>query len=134
MLKEQFISDAIAECNTTRTSTFAEFIARVFKGKFVEIYLSDSYEEVSMEQTSMNYPAVFCGEVVDAYRECLIIKCAYVKKHSGGKSGSMQLGNLLFISERAIKALNEIDGNGTLEDMFMRSKESILIKEYFEKK
>ena len=134
MLKEQFISDTIAECNTTRTSTFAEFIARIFKGKLIEIYLSDSYEEVSMEQTSMNYPAVFCGEVIGAYRECLIIKCAYVKKHNNGKLGTVHVGNILFISERAIKSLNEIDGNGTMEDMFMRSKESTMIKDFFDNK
>ena len=35
------------------------------------------------QQVSTSYPAVFCGKVVAAYRECLIINCAYVGK--GGK-------------------------------------------------
>jgi len=127
MIAEEYVLHKVKEANAEgRTKTFAEFIASVFEGKFVEIYLSDAYEEISMEQTSQNYPAVFCGKVVGAYRECLMINCAYIDK---GKH--MKLGNILFLSERAIKAINEIDGNGIMEDMFLRSKESLIIKENF---
>lgn len=72
------------------------------------------------------YPAVFCGKVVAAYRECLIISCVFVNK-----ARHLQLGNMMFISERAIRALNEIDGNGIIEDMMLRSKESLDIKAMF---
>ncbi len=126
MVSEHLVLDTIKECNKDRTKTLAEFIATIFEGKFIEIYLSDSYEEVSTEQISTNYPAVFCGKVVAAYRECLIINSVYMDQ-----SRSIRLGNLLFISERAIKALNEIDGNGIMEDMFLRSKESLVIKDMF---
>lgn len=110
-----------------RTRTFAEFIASVFKDRFVEIYLGDSYEEVSTEQISTAYPAVFCGKVVAAYRECLVLNSVFVNP----SSKKLELGNLMFISERAIRALNEIDGKGIIEDMFLRSKESLEIKEHF---
>lgn len=106
--------------------TFAEFLSVIFKDKFIEVYLGDAYEDVSTEQISTSYPAVLCGKVVAAYRECLIIEAAYVDQ-----SKKMKLGNLLFISERAIRALNEIDGNGILEDMMLRSKESLDIKAVF---
>jgi hypothetical protein len=127
MASEEQVFEAIKVCNDGgRVKTFAEFIAEVFIGKFIEIYLSDSYEEVSMEQISQNYPAVFCGKVVGAYRECLIINSVFVNQ-----AHKMQLGNLMFLSERAIKAINEIDGNGTMEDMFLRSRESLIIKSTF---
>lgn len=127
MVSEEFIKQKIEEANEGgRTKTFAEFIASMFTGRFVEIYLSDSYEEVSVEQISTNYPAVFCGKVIGAYRECLIINAAYVNP-----SKKLQLGNMMFLSERAIKALNMIDGNGVMEDMFLRSKESLDIKAVF---
>jgi hypothetical protein len=127
MVTEGHVLDTIQSCNEEgRTKTFAEFIAQVFTGKFIEIYLSDSYEEVSMEQISQNYPAVFCGKVIGAYRECLVINSVFVNA-----AHHMQLGNLMFLSERAIKAINEIDGHGTLEDMFLRSRESLLIKSTF---
>lgn len=127
MVSEEFIKQKIEEANAGgRTHTFAEFIASMFTGRFVEIYLSDSYEEVSVEQISTNYPAVFCGKVVGAYRECLIINAAYVNP-----AKKLQLGNMMFLSERAIKALSMIDGNGIIEDMFLRSKESLDIKAVF---
>lgn len=123
MTTKKSVLALIEECNKDRTKTLAEFIAVLFKDKFIEIYLSDSYEEVSLEQTSMNYPAVFCGKVVAAYRECLVLNCAYVHNKKP------KLGSLLFINERAIKALNEVNGQGTIEGMFFRSKESLLIKD-----
>jgi hypothetical protein len=127
MVSEEFILQKMQEANDGgRAKTFAEFIASIFVGRFVEIYLSDSYEEVSVEQISTNYPAVFCGKVVGAYRECLVINAAYVDK-----SRKLQLGNMMFISERAIKALNAVDGNGTFEEMFLRSKESLDVKAAF---
>ena len=106
--------------------TFAEFLAEIFKGKFIEVYVGDAYEDVSTEQVSTTYPSVFCGQVVAAYRECLILKCAYIDN-----AHHMKLGNMVFVSERAIRALNEIDGNGILEDMMLRSKESLAIKRIF---
>jgi hypothetical protein len=123
MIPDHVVLDVINELNKDRTKTLAEFIAILYKDKFIEIYLGDSYEEVSTEQISTAYPAVFCGKVVAAYRECLIISAAFIKDKK------LQLGNLMLVNERAIRALNEVDGNGILEDMFLRSKESLAIKD-----
>lgn len=106
--------------------TFAEFLAEIFKDKFIEVYVGDSYEDISTEQINTTYPAVFCGKVVAAYRECLILNCAYVAQNR-----HLAMGNMMFVNERAIRALNEVDGNGTLEDMMLRSKETLDIKETF---
>ncbi len=127
MVTEQKILDAVQDCNTDRTSTFAEFIVKVFKGKFIEIYLGDSYEEVKTEQISTSYPSVFCGQVFAAYKECLVLKAVYVTD----TDKTPVLGNMVFISERAIRGLNEIDGIGLMEDMFLRSKDSLAIKSIF---
>jgi hypothetical protein len=127
MVNEQSVLDLIQECNKDRTKTLGEFIGTLFKDKFIEIYLGDSYEEVSLEQTSCAYPAVFCGKVVGAYRECLVINSVFVNEDK-----KLQLGHLMFINERAIRGLNEvIEGNGIIEDMFLRSKETSKIKRYF---
>lgn len=125
---EQEIKNKVEEMNKDRTKTFAEFIAITFKDRFIEIYLGDSYEEVSTEQISTAYPAVFCGKVVSAFKECLIINAAYI-----GKDKSLKLGNLMFVNERAIRALNEVDGEGIIEEMFLRSKESLDVKDHFDK-
>jgi hypothetical protein len=125
-ISEQSILDLIKECNKDRTKTLAEFIADLFKDKFIEMYLGDSYEEISLEQTSCAYPAVFCGKVVAAYRECLVINSVFVNDEK-----KLQLGHLMFINERAIRGLNEVSDNGIIEDMFLRSKETSKIKRHF---
>jgi hypothetical protein len=124
MVTEKQIKDTVQQLQGSG-KTFAEFLAEIFKDKFIEIYVGDSYEDLSTEQVSTPYPAVFCGKVIAAYRECLVISCAYVRNHH------LKLGNILFINERAIRALNEIDGNGIMEEMMMRSKESLAIKDVF---
>jgi len=109
--------------------SLAEFLGELFKGKFVEIYLGDSYEEVSTEQISISYPAVFCGRIVCAYRECLVISAAYINTNK-----KMNLGKLIFISERAIRAFTPIEEEGSgLEDMFLRSKEANRLARTFQK-
>lgn len=127
MTPDHVIHEVIDQLNKDRSKTFAEFIATLYKDKFVEIYLGDSYEEVSTEQISTAYPAIFCGKVIAAYRECLVISAAYVKDKK------LHIGNMMFINERAIRALNEVDGNGILEEMFLRSKESVSVKNAFSK-
>jgi hypothetical protein len=125
MVSENEVSDLVEQCKGSG-KTFAEFIAELFKDKFVEIYVGDAYEDVSVDQVSVTYPAIFCGKVVTAYRECLVISSVYV---DSGRH--LQLGNMMFISERAIRALNEVDGKGVIEDMMLRSKESLVIKKVF---
>jgi hypothetical protein len=107
----------IEDFNTEgRVKTFAEFIATAYKDKFIEIYLGDSYEDVSTDQISTSYAAVFCGKVIGAYRECLIINGI-----SNPKGSDYKLGNIVLINERAIRGLTEMDGMGTMDHMFLKS-------------
>lgn len=122
-LSEQYIMSTIEKLQGTG-KTFAEFLAEMFKDTFIEVYVGDAYEDISTEQISTTYPSVFCGKVLGAYRECLILNCAYV-----AQSRHLTMGNILFVNERAIRALSEVDGNGTLEDMMLRSKETLDIKQ-----
>jgi len=131
MISENNVLNTIEKFSGTGKS-FAEFIADLFKNKIIEIYMGDSYEEISLEQTSMSYPAVFCGKVIGAYKECLILNCAYVSKNSKKSSNpKCGVGNLLFINERGIRAINEVDNKGILEEMLLRSSETSLIPNFF---
>lgn len=125
MATEQQIHDAIVK-NKSSGNTYAEFIADLFKDEFIEVYVGDTYEEVSVEQISVEYPAVFCGRVVGAYKECLILDAAYINDNK-----KVQLGNFMFLNERAIRALNPLTGAGVLEDLFLRSREALAIKKTF---
>jgi hypothetical protein len=107
--------------------TIAEFLSVLLKDRVIEIYLGDSYEEISTEQVSVSYPAIICGKVIGAYRECLIINGGYVDRITK----KIKTGNLLFISERAIRALNEVDSIGVFEDSLLRSRESLEVGKLF---
>jgi hypothetical protein len=128
MTSETQVKNLVTDYNANnRGKTFAEFIAELFANKYIEIYLGDSYEEISVEQISTSYPAVFCGKVVSAFKECLVLDTIYIDKNTK----KMTTGNLMFINERSIRLINEIDGKGIIEDMFLRSRESLIIKENF---
>ena len=118
MVTENDILDTIKQLNGSG-KTFAEFIATLYKDKFIEVYIGDTYEDVSTEQVSTAYPAVYVGKVIGAYKECLVMNCAYVDHRH------LKIGNFMFVNERAIRALNLVDGNGTLDKMMMRSHESL---------
>jgi len=95
--------------------------------------LGDAFEEVKTEQQSNSYPAVFCGKVIGAFKECLILNSFHYASDKKGHQ-TQSLGNIVFISERAIRALVEIDGQGTINDLFVKSgKESLGVKEWADK-
>jgi len=127
MVSEHEITSTIAKLQGSG-KTFAEFLVEIFKDKIIEVYVGDTYEDINTEQVSVSYPAVFCGKLIAAYRECLILNCAF----TSGRH--LQFGNIMFINERAIRALNEIDGKGILKDMMLRSEESLDVKEIFDRK
>jgi hypothetical protein len=128
MATEQMVLQKIQEANEEgRTKTFAEFIASMFAGKFIEIYLGDAYEDISTEQVSTECPAVFCGKVIGAYDTCLVVNSVFID-HTDSKNPKYKLGNMVFINERSIRALSEVDGRGTLDDMFLKSRETLGIK------
>jgi len=108
-----------------RHSTIAEFWYELFKDKYVEVYLGDAYETVSTEQVSTPYPTVFSGKVIAAYKECLVIEGSYIDR----RTKTNKVGKQIFISERSVRGLCEIDGNGIMDDMFLRSREAIQLKE-----
>ena len=130
MKSEAQVNELIDKFNEDgRTKTFAEFIAVLFKDQLIEIYLGDEYESVSTEQISTTYPAVFCGKVISAYKECLVLSCIYTEGEH--KSRVLKMGNLVFVNERAIRGLNQIDGKGNMEGMFLKSKDAVAILEAF---
>lgn len=123
------INELINQFNVDgRTKTFAEFLASLFKDSFIEIYLGDEFESVSVEQISTPYPAIFCGKVLGAYKECLILSSIYCEHKT------LKLGKILLVNERAIRALSEVDGNGAMHEIFLRSQDTRDILEKFGKK
>ena len=131
MIPQSQLDEVIKDLNTDRKATIAEFLYELFKDKFVEVYLGDAYESISVDQISTTYPAVFSGKVVGAYKECLILEGTYIDRRD--KKRAPKVGKQIFISERSIRGLCEVDGNGILDDIFLRSREALEHKGFHKK-
>lgn len=121
MIPRDELDRVIADLNVERKATIAEFLYALFKDKVIEVYLGDAYEDVSTEQVSTTYPAVFSGKVIAAYKECLIMEGTYTDR----RSKQTKIGKQIFISERSIRGLAEVDGQGIFDDIFLRSREAL---------
>lgn len=132
MIPREELTSVVDELNVDREATVADFLCKLFKGKYIEVYLGDAYEEVSVEQISTTYPAVFSGKVIGSYRECLIMEGSYIDRRmiqsKDLKNISYKSGKQIFISERAIRGLCEVDGRGVMDDIFIRSRDTIELK------
>lgn len=130
MIKQEDLERIINDLNKERKATLAEFLYATFKGKFIEVYLGDAYEDVKTEQVSMTYPAVFTGKVIAAYKECLVLEGSYIDR----RFKTNKFGKQIFLNERAIRGLCEVDGNGIIDDIFLRSREALDVKNLQDKK
>ena len=125
MISQVELDNVITELNTTREATVAEFFYALFKDKYIEVYMGDAYETINTEQVSSTSIAVFSGKVIGAYRECLIIEGSYIDR----RLHTWHVGKQIFISERGIRGLCELDGKGILDDIFLRSRETVEVKD-----
>lgn len=125
MAQEIEFINAIAELNANNQDiTFAELIAKVWRGRIVEIYIGDTYEDINYEDSSTKYPAVLVGRVITAYAECIVLNCAYVDQ----QTKKMQFGNVVCLNERGIRTISEVDGSGLLKDTFLSSRDARIVK------
>jgi len=130
MITKEFLKETIQSLKDQNAHTFAELISALYTDKFIEIYVGDTYEEVSTDQISQQTPAVFFGKVISSFNDCLIINSVFLN-HDTKK---YQLGNLMFINDRSIRTISELDGTGLLNDMFHTSAESYNLKKIVENK
>jgi hypothetical protein len=118
---DQF-TEVIAKLNQTPNEpklTMAELIAKVWAGKFVEIYIGDTYEDIKLEDTTQKVPAILVGQIITAYAECIILNCAYNEP----RTGKIAFGNVVCLNERGIRTITEIDLKGGLKDTFLDVKD-----------
>lgn len=126
MANDKIFKDVIAEFKSdpSRKRSFAELMARVWEGKFIEVYIGDRYEDLKFEESSLACPAVLIGKVIDAYGECLVLDCVYVDQ----TTNRLKFGNIVCLNERSVRTITEVDTMGTLRDTFLNSRDGKLIK------
>ena len=94
-----------------------------FQNKPVEIYVGDQFEEVQMSDHSHQIKSVIYGFIKDVVSDFVVVDSFYDLG-----DGTVRTGNILFISGWQIVAITQLDGFGSLKDVFMSIKDSSKVK------
>jgi hypothetical protein len=92
------------------------------KGKYLELYIGDQcmtldYDEMSVPQNS----SIF-GKLIDVLDRFVVLECIYVQE------GTLKRGNKIYINAFQIRAMTELDMNGSLQDIFLNVKDAQTVR------
>ena len=115
----------LEEAHPDENASFAEVIAKIYKDKLVEIYVGDTYESLSTDQVSEDYPSVYCGIVEAAYGNALVVNCSYLDSQN-----QTTFGHYVIIHGFSIVLVKEVMGKAgkTIEDLMDRSSVTRFVK------
>lgn len=104
--------------------SYVEIVAKYLKDKMVEVYLGDTYEQIQLADYTTIVNSVIVGKIIDAENDCLILDSFFVNK----ENNQVESGNIQFINGYNIKTISPLDGDGTLNDIFINPKRARKIK------
>lgn len=115
----------LKEAHPNEDASFAEIVAKIYKDKLVEIYVGDTYESLSTDQVSEDYPSVYCGIVEAAYGNALVVNCSYLDDQNHAT-----FGHYVMIHGFSIVLVKEVMGKEgkTMEDLMDRSSVTRFVK------
>lgn len=88
--------------------TYADFVVEHLKGKLVQVYFGESFEQTHYDDSSRNVPATLVGKIVGGGGECIIVDCFYLDENK-----DRQFGNIQFVNSYNIFTITELDGHGS---------------------
>lgn len=59
-----------------QSNTYAESLGYLLSGQIVEIYLGETYEQIKMEQSDENNPAILVGKILEGHGNVLVVEAA----------------------------------------------------------
>lgn len=103
---------------------FSDELINKFRGKILELYIGDQYESLTFNDYSQQQNATIYGRLVDVLDRFLILDCFYVDK----KTNQVKTGNIIYINTFQIKAMSEVNDEGSLDDIFLSAKDVAKVK------
>ena len=126
MATEKEFLDALENARShERRSSMAEIVGRTLKGRVVEIYVGDTFEDIKYDDCTSKSASVLVGRVIDAYAELIVLDCAYTDT----TTKKLKFGNIICLNERSIRFLTEIDEKGMLRDTFINTRDGKQVKD-----
>jgi|ERR1022692_1047273 hypothetical protein len=108
---------------------FNEELVKNFKGKILEIYIGDQSETLNFSETSTPQNCVIIGRFIEIWDRFLVLDCFYIDK----ATKQLTSGNKTYINTFQIRVWNEINGVGSLNDVFLDINSAAKIKRLLDK-
>lgn len=103
------------QLNSDGLRKFSDELLTKFKGKMLEIYIGDQCETLTFEEYSVPQNCIIYGRLVDVLDRFIIVDCYYVDK----ATKQVKSGNFCYINGFQIRAMTEMNDNGSLNDIFL---------------
>lgn len=110
------------EVKKEELKTFSDELLSL-KGKYLELYIGDQCETMNYDEISVPQNSSIFGKLIDVLDRFIILQCLYINK-----LGDLQNGNKIYINAFQIRAMTVLDGNGSLRDIFLNSKDANAIR------
>lgn len=94
---------------------FSDELLTKFKGKVLEIYIGDQSETINYDDYSVPKNCSIFGKLVDVLDRFVIFNCYYMDQ----KTKTLKTDNLIYINLFQIRAMTEVNGKGSLGDVFL---------------
>jgi hypothetical protein len=107
--------EAFAAHTNGELKKFSDELLTKMKGKLLEIYIGDQFETIEFDDYSQPQNCVVIGKLVDVLDRVIVLECYYVDK----KTKELRKDNRVFLNSFQIRAMTELDGKGSLGDIFL---------------
>jgi len=112
--------------NSDGLRKFSDVMLERCKNEIVEVYIGDQYETIEYEGFSQPQNATIFGRVIDILDRFIVLNCFYVDQ----ATKEVKHDHVVFINSFQIRAMTIIDGKGSLDDIFLSTKDVSTIKKY----
>jgi hypothetical protein len=94
---------------------FSDELLTKFKGKTLEIYIGDQSETINYDDYSVPKNCSIFGRLVDVLDRFVIFNCFYIDP----QTKQLKSENYVYINLFQIRAMTEVNGKGSLGDIFL---------------
>jgi hypothetical protein len=112
------------KANEDGVKKFSDELLYKLKGKLLELYIGDQAETITYEEYSVPQNCIIYGKLVDIFDRFVVLDCYFVD----GRTKQVANGNIVYINSFQIRAMTELNANGSLNDIFLDAKSSEKIR------
>lgn len=94
---------------------FSDELLQKYKGKVLELYIGDQCETLNFDEFSVPQNCSIFGKLIDVLDRFIILDCYFIEP----KTRQLKTGNHIYINAFQIRAMSEVNGRGSLGDIFL---------------